>query len=473
MKKIEKLIYRIINNININLREFNFDTDPYVAKLIPVSKLLKFYAFYGITSRHPIYFHFSGSNLAGSYFLGKCEVDNSVVYKSDIRGDELRAKGDTFHYQGEDITFDRDQVVKIKDSFLIKTLVHNFSHDPEKLDQFPVIRTISTHFANIHGSPMNGCLLGPFSTVDLTTLHDCIIGTFSYLQAGEVSHERIKPGEIWIKDGNDFEFHYSFSDEILEKYISVAPGEIPKGIFMDFIEERKKDFQKIFDTIYIKEQATAPSGTALNRYAVIKGKCRFGDNVLVAQRAFIDNASLGTGANAQENCYIIHSHLEGYNVTAHGAKIIHAQLDKKVFVGFNSFLQGKAYYPLIIGRDSIVMPHTIIDLEESLTIPAEHIVWGYIRNKKDFEKNSISFEDLSGIEDEFVSGSMRFQGSGNKFVNSFKGRIEHILEENGAYCEGKKKRGHAQEGQQISYNIIQPYSMGPLKGIYPTIEINP
>ncbi|MDY6810768.1 MAG: hypothetical protein SW127_17395, partial [Actinomycetota bacterium] len=39
---------------------------------------------------------------------------------------------------------------------------------------------------------------------------------------------------------------------------------------------------------------------------------------------------LGKGANAQEQCYIINSHLEGFDITAHGAKIIEADLGKNV-----------------------------------------------------------------------------------------------------------------------------------------------
>jgi 6-pyruvoyltetrahydropterin/6-carboxytetrahydropterin synthase len=38
-----------------------------------------------------------------------------------------------------------------------------------------------------------------------------------------------------------------------------------------------------------------------------------GRNVLVAQRAYIENSWMGDGANAQENCYILHSRLHGHN----------------------------------------------------------------------------------------------------------------------------------------------------------------
>ncbi|MBU4425915.1 MAG: transferase, partial [Proteobacteria bacterium] len=104
MKQLERLIERIISRVNINLREFAFDVDPYVQKIIPLIQFSKFYAFYGLTPYHPLHFHFSHSSLAGSYFLGKCSVDHSILYKSDVRGDELKRKGDMFEFQDWDIS---------------------------------------------------------------------------------------------------------------------------------------------------------------------------------------------------------------------------------------------------------------------------------------------------------------------------------------------------------------------------------
>jgi carbonic anhydrase/acetyltransferase-like protein (isoleucine patch superfamily) len=117
----------------------------------------------------------------------------------------------------------------------------------------------------------------------------------------------------------------------------------------------------------------------------------------VAQRAYLDNAWLGKGANAQENCYVVDSRLDGNDVLAHGAKVIHARLGKRVFVGFNSFLRGTNESPLSIKGGSIVMPHTIIDLEEPLEIPQKHLVWGLIRNRNDLKSNSLSLEKLSAV----------------------------------------------------------------------------
>ncbi len=473
MEQLEKLIDRIIKRVNLNLRDIPFDVGPYMRNIVPPDQLTKFYAFYGISPNHPIHFHFSHSNLAGSYFLGQCKVDNAVLYKSDIRGDELKEKGEVFNFRGQDISLDDDEVIWIKDSFLIKTLVHNFSHNPEKLDLFLIKNSIAAHYANIHGSPIEGCFLGPFSTVDLTSLHDCMVGTFSYLQVGELSHQKIEPGRIWIRVKDVFDFDYKFSPELLKKYVAFEPGKGAMGMFMDFAEDRKMDFQKLYDVVHLEPPFEMPSGTSVNRYALFKGKNHIGENVLVAQRAFLENAWLGKGANAQENCYISYSRLEGFDITAHGASIIYANLGKKVFVGFNSFLQGKANFPLTIGEESIIMPHTIIDLKEAVSIPPGHLVWGYIRDNNDLRNHSISLEAISQVADELSVGAMKFRGSGKAFVEAFRHRIEHILEANGAFFDGQKGKGHAQKGQDISFNIIQPYPQGPIKGIYPTLDINP
>jgi carbonic anhydrase/acetyltransferase-like protein (isoleucine patch superfamily) len=206
---------------------------------------------------------------------------------------------------------------------------------------------------------------------------------------------------------------------------------------------------------------------------VLKPKTHISDNVLVAQRAFLQNAWMGKGANAQENCYIINARLEGLNVTAHGAKIIEADLGQNVFVGFNSFLRGRPDCRLTIGKDSIIMPHTIIDIKEPLKIPPDHLVWGLVTCATDLETHSISLKALTKISDAFSLGSMYFEGSGNSFVTAFRDRIHHILEANGALYDGMKNKGHAQKNQNISFNTIQPYPEGELKGVYPTIIIRP
>lgn len=473
MKELKTLFDRIVQRTNINLRELKVDVTPYISQLISMEKLVKFYAFYGITPHHPLNFVFRHSNLAGSYFLGKCRVANSILYKSDIRGDELKKQGDVVKYENFDIRMHKDEAIEIEDSFLIKTLVHNFSHDPETLEKFFITNTVSTHYANIHGSPTDGSFLGPFSTVDLTTMNDCVIGTFSYIQAGEIGHLNISPGTIWVRVPGVFNFLYRHPADKLNHYIFFSKDKLPQGLLIDFVEDRKAAFQQIFEVVNLAPSVNVPHNASLDRFAVVKPKTHISENVLVSQRAYLQNSWLGKGANAQENCYIINSRLEGNNVTAHGAKIIEADMGENVFVGFNSFLHGRPESRLTIGKDCIVMPHTIIDIKTPLTVPEGQLVWGMINDQRDLEANSISLSKLSKIDSSLTQGDMVFEGSGRTFVNAFKERIHHILEANGALYDGVKNKGHAQKNQNISFNTIQPYPEGDLEGLYPTILIQP
>jgi len=476
MNQLEKLFDRIIAKVKISLREFNFDAAGYLKYLqdyIPLRQLIKFYAFYGVTSHHPFHFHFSRSNLAGSYFLGRCSVDNTILYKSDIRGDELKSKGDTINHQGAHFTLDFDEKIRIQDSILIKTLVHNCSNDPASPELFLIKNSASTPYANIHGSAMEGCFLGPFATADLTRLHGCILGTYAYVQTGELWKQQIGNGRIWIRNNDNFEFSYRFPPKVLDRYIHFKIGQQPTGIFIDFIRKRKEEFQRIFDAVHLKTPAMVPKSASLSRYAVVRPSTRIGENVLVAQRAYLENSFLDNGANAQENCYIINSHLEGKNVTAHGAKLVHTRLAKNVFVGFNAFLRGTADCRLNIGKGSIVMPHTIIDLRQPVAIPANHLVWGYIQKPDDLKDHTLSLKKLAAVRRQRIIKNMKFRGDGAAFVRTFRQRIQHILEANGAFFDGKKNRGHAQQEQNISFNIIQAYPMGPKKGLFPTLDIQP
>ena len=473
MNALEKLFDRIVQRVNINLRELEYDVNPYIRDLIPFQKLVKFYAFYGITPHHPLDFEFRHSNLAGSYFLGKCRVTNSLLYKSDIRGDELKKKGDIFKYQNFEIPMSEDEGFGIEDSLLIKTLVHNFSHDPETLENFFITNTVAAHYANIHGSPTDGSFLGPFATVDLTTMNDCVIGAFSYVQAGEIGHMNLEPGTVWVRNPGSFNFLYRYPQGKLNDYIFFTPGKPPQGLLIDFVEDRKEAYQHIFDTVNLEPTVTVPKTASLDRFAVVKPKTHISDNVLIAQRAFLQNSWMGNGANAQENCYIINSRLEGFNVTAHGAKIIEAELGQKVFVGFNSFLRGRPESMLTIGGETIIMPHTIIDIKKPLSIPEGHLVWGLITCQEDLDANSISLDDLSKINGCMAKGNMFFEGRGASFVDGFRHRIDHILEANGAFYDGTNYKGHAQRNQNISFNTIQPYPEGDLEGMYPTIFIRP
>jgi carbonic anhydrase/acetyltransferase-like protein (isoleucine patch superfamily) len=473
MGQLRKLIDRIIDRVNVNLREPAFDAGAYVRKLVPLEQFSRFYAFYGLSLHHPIRFHFDNSSLAGSYFLGRCLVDHSVLYKTDVRGDELKLKGDIFKHHDLEIPLHSDEVIRIKDSYLIKNLVHSNSHDPETPEEFLIQNTVSMHYANIHGSTVEGSFLGPFSTVDLTSLHDCVIGAYAYVNTGEAAHRQVAPGQIWIRAKGAYNFNFRFHPEDLKRYVHAEPGEKPSGVLMDFVEGRKADFERTFAVIQSRVPIPVPEGASLSKYAVVKGTTEISENVLVAQRAYLEDAWLGKGSNAQENCYIIHSRLEGLNITAHGGKVIHARLGEKVFVGFNAFLHGTPDCILNIGAGSIVMPHTIIDLDEPLEIPAGRLIWGYIRNSRDLERHSLDLEELARCEGEIVVGAMIFQGVGDSFVKAFQHRIEHILEANGAYYNGTNNRGHSQKALVMSFNIVQPYPEGAKKGICPTIDIRP
>ena len=471
MKHIRQLTRRIVNRININLRGPKVDCAPYALDLIPEEKFAQFYAFYGLSPDLPLHMKFKDSCLAGSYFLGRCTVEHSLIYKTDIRGDEFKLKGTEFDYDGLLIPLHHDETLVIKDSFLVKTLIHNFSHDPENLEEFRIQNTLALHYANIHGAPMEGAFLGPFATVDLTSLHDCIVGTFAYVQMGELSHEWIDPGMVWIRSEGNFDFRYRFPLEPLKKYIDIQPHKKPTGILFDFVESKKQEFEAIYCRVQ-NQPPFSTRGASVNPYALIKPKTLIGENVLVAQRAYIENSTLGHGSNAQEKCYIIDSILKGNNVTAHGGKVIHCTLEENVFVGFNAFLHGKEDKEISVGTNSIIMPHAVLDADEPLTIPENTMVWGLVTCQKDLEKNSISLEKLAAVDGKLELGSMVFQGNGTAFVETFQHRVRHILEANGAFYTDETDGGHAQKGQDISFNIIQPYSEGPLRGMYPTMNIS-
>ena len=61
MNQLERLTDHIIDRINVNLREPPFDAGPYVRGLIDPEQFARFYAFYGLTPHHPLYFRFRES----------------------------------------------------------------------------------------------------------------------------------------------------------------------------------------------------------------------------------------------------------------------------------------------------------------------------------------------------------------------------------------------------------------------------
>lgn len=473
MKRLQRILENIIGRVNVNLRHSGTNVSTYIFGAVPEESYAGLYAYYAITTEHPLYFDFHCSSLAGSYFLGRCEVKHSVLYKCDIRGDELKSANNTFCLENVCLHLHNDERICIVDSFLDRTLIHSYSHDPEYPEEFPIKNTVALAYANIHGAPVMGSFLGPFCTIDLTTVQNSLIGAFSYVQVSDFQPTEVEPGHIWIRNTAGDTFSYLYTPEILERYISIAPGEHPKGEFMDFVEGREHDFEQVFGLLYTSRPESYAPGSFVSRYSVVKGETSIGENVLVAQRAYLENARLGRGANVQENSYVINASLDGYDVMAHGAKLIGGKLGHNVFVGFNSFLRGSPDAPLIVGEDTVILPHTIIDLEAPVTIPPRHVVWGYITGPDDLPKQSLSIEAFAAIKGGQGLGAMTFTGDGERFIRAFQGRIHHILSDNGAYFDGTVNPGHAQKSKNITYNLIQPYAEGGFKGIYPNMRITP
>jgi carbonic anhydrase/acetyltransferase-like protein (isoleucine patch superfamily) len=469
---LEQVLHRIIQRVDIKLGEMGVDVWPMINGLLPSgAQLSGYHGFYGLTSHHGVDYRFTRSSLAGSYFLGKCRVTDAVLYKSDIRGDELRKRGDVFWFRGEGLTVDADEAIDIKNSLLVKTMVHNRSHDPLSLERFAISDTVAAHYANIHGSPTDGCFISPFTTVDRTRANDCVFGAYTYVRAGDINRLDVAPGTTWIREPGNYNFLYRYPPEILARYIRLDPGSRPKGILMDFLENRKDAFHDLFNRVGTSPSVPLPDTASLDRLAVVKPRTRIEDNVLIAQRAFLQNALLGKGSNAQENCYIVNSRLAGYNVAAHGAKIICADLGQNVYVGFNSFLRGRPGCRLTIHSENIVLPHTIIDAERSITVPPGHLIWGAISRPQDLETQSMPLKEFAAVKDGCNRGRMVFEGDGHRFVAAWRNRILHTLAANGAFYNGSNDKGHAQKNQSISFNTLQPYPSGHLAGLCPTIVI--
>ncbi|NDV20300.1 transferase [Pseudodesulfovibrio sp. JC047] len=471
MKSIARLVDHIISRVNVNLKPIGRDVEPAVRQSIRTDKLTQYYAYYALSIDHPWYFRFQESNLGGSYFLGKCEVDRSVVLKSDIRGDELKPKGAVAYFGGLGTELYQDEIIQIVNSFLVKTLIHNNSQNPEIPEYFRILNTVAMHYSNIHGTTTEGAYLGAFATADLSVLHNCVLGDFAYVQAGDLSRQTIQSGRVWIHQPGVFEFDYMHDPEIIDRYVTFDSKGQLTGEFSDFVRERRSDFLPMYDSLAFESPVPVPESAFLSRYAVVKGESHLGDNCLVAQRACLENATLGNGSNAQENCFIVDSKLEAMDVIAHGGKLIHVELGEKVFVGFNSFLHGEADRKILVGAGTIVMPHTIIDALEPLDIPKKMIVWGYIRTQEDLASHSMSLDDFSK-QRELRLGALVFNGDGAAFIKGFQRRIEHILQENGAYYDGNDAtRGHAQKTQSVSYNLFQPYLAGEEEAMFPAIVV--
>ncbi|WP_207263910.1 transferase [Desulfovibrio sp. Huiquan2017] len=471
MEKLEELFDHIASRVNVNLKPMGVDVRTILQNSIPRERHLLYYAFYALTEDHPISFKFKNSNLAGTYFLGRTLVDSSVLYKSNVRGDELKRKGDVVEFNGVKTKLFYDEVIRIINSYLVKTLVHNNSKNPETPEVFRILNSAAMHYSNIHGTTLEGVYLGAFATADLSIMHNCVIGDFAYVQAGDLSRLTVEPGRVWIKSGDLFEFNYLYPEGVIEQYVKLDQNGHLTGKFVDYVDEFKEDFVPIYSTARPENDHIVPETAYVSPYAVLKGRCEVGENALIVQRAHVEDSFIGKGSNAQENCYIKNSVYEGNNVTAHGGKVIWTTVGKNVFVGFNSFIHGRQDCPITIGRDSIVMPHTIIDAEECIEIPDNSAIWGYVTKQADLKTQCIDLDELAKAGD-LTLGNATFKGNGKAFVDAFRHRIDHIREENGAYFDGSDNtRGHAQKTRDAAFNILQPFQSGKDAGMYPTMTI--
>lgn len=471
MKRIDRLINHIISRVNVNLRPVDKDVEPLVRRVVSVEKMVKYYAYYALSIGHPWYFSFKESNLSGSYFLGRCEVDRSIIHMSDIRGDELKPKGTVLDFDGIETELYQDETIQIINSCLVRTLVHNNSKNPEIPEYFRIQNTVALPYANIHGTTTEGVCLGAFSTADLSVMRNCVLGDYAYVQAEDLSRTVIEPGRVWIKNGDVFEFDYMFPAGVVEEYVSLTPEGKPSGKFVSFLKDRRSDFLPVYDSLAVETPVPMPDSAFVSRYCVLKGDCSIGDNSLVAQRAYVEDTDMGAGSNAQENSFIVKSRFAGLDVIAHGGKVVHTELGEKVFVGFNSFLHGGQGCEITVGAGSIIMPHTIIDADEPIDIGDEVLVWGHVTCQEDLVFQSVPLAELAERR-AFCMGSLSFKGSGAAFVEAFRHRIEHILEENGARFDGSEQtKGHAQKTQRVSYNLFQPYLGGEEEGMFPGIVV--
>jgi len=470
MDTLQTLINRIVQRVSDGLRPLGFDVRSYLTGLDPLAEPIDSPFIFDLSSGHPPPVAFRASALAGSYCLGQVAVESAVVLGSDIRGDELKRAGDPFGVDGRRMHLAKDEIIHIKNSLLMKVLVHHHARDIEDMHRYRVHHTVALPFANIHGSPVAETFLGTGSTVDLTSAAGCVIGEHAYVQAGRLRHRHIPPGRIWIRSGKHYELNYQFDPDRLARYVRHEPGKPPSGEMIRIAGDLRRFLDKGFKTASIHRNTTPTPGTYISPYSAIRGDCRIDGNVLVLQRAYLEDAQVGQGANVQENAGLIRSVLDGLNVTAHGAKIIDARIGTRGFVGFNAFLRGVSGLGLQVGRDSIVLPHTIIDLEAPLDIPPGSLVWGLIRDGRDFENHHVPLADLSGMNGRFDLGALVFRGRGEDFVQGFSKRIDHILEANGAFYDGRHRQGHAQRFQDLLTNVIYAYPRGDRRGLHPTLD---
>lgn len=424
-----KTLKDIILNSQLFTNQKNIDLIPTI--LVPQKTSNVFI----LSANHICKYKIRSSYLLYSYILGNIKIKNSILYSSDIRGDELKSHTDN------------SEKISIKNSLLLNTLVHNKSQN----QKFDIKNTISFPYSNIHGAPVDSSILHYFATIDLTEVKQSTIGKFSYIQTGTLDHQEISPGTIWIKT-NNFEFLFQHSKHTLDTYL--GKNQCGKIYQLLYNIENKLIHKFICGKLEEQQKVNIPPSSSISSLSIYEN-INIKENVFISQRAYVHNSSIGIGSNIQENCIVSESRLKNCVVIAHGAKLIHTIASDRVFVGFNSFLQGTKDYPIYLGQGSIVCPHTIIDAEETIHIPDGHLVWGIIKTQSDLKNYSISLQELMKIKT-IKKENFIFNGSGQAFVQAFTKRIEHILKENGAFFSYNNSKGHAQKNKNFSYIWLTP-----------------
>lgn len=466
MKTLNQLIDRVIHYVDVNLSEFDFHSDNYILNALKQDKLLTTPASYGMTYSHPSYFHFRHSNISGSCFLGKCYVEKSAVYKSNIFGDELKKKGDL---GCRDNLLLKDEMIAIRNSVLYKSLVHSSSNNPETPEEFCIRNTVSSHYTNIHGSTLEGCFLGPLTTVNHTNLYACMIGEYSYLQTDDLFHKKIDPGTVWFK-GLDFEFYFRFREDELRPYIHLDPKDQPCGKIYDHIKKFEKKYNAAHNDLDKKGLKSADT-SVINRYSLIFGDTEIGEKAYVAHKAILVDARVGDRVMAKENTYTVNSVLSSGCTVSHGSIILNSKIGSETIIGFNVFMNGNPDARIKIGKNCIVLPHTIIDPKESaksFQIPDNCLVWGKIRSDSDLLNQSIPLNKISDIHDQIYIGEMIFKGDGNAFIKDLKKRFDQSPRTMKPVFSKNLK---SSKDQSAIFCTLQPYSITNRKGLYPSIKI--
>jgi hypothetical protein len=171
----------------------------------------------------------------------------------------------------------------------------------------------------------------------------------------------------------------------LANYIYFTRGKPPQGLFIDFVEDRKEAFQRVFEAVNIEPSVSVPQSASLDRFAVIKPKTHISDNVLVAQRAY--PAKRLDGKRRQRPGKLLHHQLPSGGVQCHRPRCQNhrSRSGTKCLRGIQQLSPRPAGLPADHRKESVIMPHTIIDIKKPLSIPAGTLVWGLIMDETDLE----------------------------------------------------------------------------------------